>query len=108
MRQLAIADADIDAIVAAARIRNANYKPPLPDAEVVATASSAWGYTTSGRNWFGNGHVVASRDEVDGLMDESPDAFLLLTKLRRHNWGTTVKGEQPARSAIWRSLGRGV
>jgi hypothetical protein len=87
MRQLSITDADIDAIVAAARIRNATYAPPLPDEEVVKTASSAWGYTAQGRNWFGNGQVVSSHAEVDELLTEAPDAFLLLAKLRRHNWG---------------------
>jgi Bifunctional DNA primase/polymerase, N-terminal len=89
MRQLKITDADIDAIVAAARIRNASYMPPLPDEEVVKAASSAWGYTAQGRNWFGNGTVAVRHDEVDALMHEAPDAFLLLTKLRRHNWGKT-------------------
>jgi hypothetical protein len=54
---------------------------------LVATAASAWGYTTKGRNWFGNGQVVTSHAEVDELMAQAPDAFLLLTKLRRHNWG---------------------
>ena len=87
MQQLAITNADIDAIVAAARIRNSTYTPPLPEAEVRDIAVSAWGYTAAGRNWFGRGQVVTSHDEVDELIAEAPDAFLLLAKLRRHNWG---------------------
>jgi hypothetical protein len=86
MKQLSITDADIDAIVAAARVRNATYTPPLPDEEVIATAASAWGYTARGRNWFGNGTVAVRHDEVDELLD---DEIVLLVKLRRHNWGDT-------------------
>ncbi|WP_191059320.1 bifunctional DNA primase/polymerase [Geminicoccus harenae] len=62
--------------------------PPLPDAEIEKTARSAWGYQARGENWCGRGGVVAvAHEEVDGLMMENPDAFLLLTKLRRHHWG---------------------
>lgn len=89
MEQLSIADYDIDAIVATARNRNATYKPPLSDDDVIKTAASAWGYTASGRNWFGKGQVVTSHAEVDEMLTEAPGAFLLLAKLRRHNWGRT-------------------
>lgn len=62
--------------------------PPLSDAEVVKVARSAWSYTEHGENWFGTGRrVVASYDEVDVLMMAHPDAFILLTWLRRHHSG---------------------
>jgi Bifunctional DNA primase/polymerase, N-terminal len=89
MQQMSLNKFDIDAVIAAARIRNSTYSPPLPDDEVVKTAASAWGYTASGRNWFGKAQVVTSHVEVDELLIEAPDAFLLLVKLRRHNWGQT-------------------
>ncbi len=53
MRQLVITNADIDAIVAAAIVRNSSFTPPLPENEAVAVAASAWGYTARGRNWVG-------------------------------------------------------
>jgi hypothetical protein len=89
MRQLSINGYDIDAIVAAARIRNAKFIPPLPDEEVIKIATSAWERTAAGLNWFGRGQVVSTHAEVDELVTEAPDAFLLLAKLRRHNWGRT-------------------
>jgi hypothetical protein len=86
MQQLSITNADIDAIVAAAIIRNTTFNPPLPESEAVKIAASAWGKTAQGRNWFGNGTVALRHDEVDELPQ---DAAWLLTKLRRHNWGDT-------------------
>jgi Bifunctional DNA primase/polymerase, N-terminal len=71
-------------LIDAARKLNGDCVPPLPDSEVIAVASSAWGYEVRGSNWFGTGRrVVASHDEVDEL---SPDAFYLLARLRRHHW----------------------
>lgn len=88
MKQLSISDLDIDAIVKAAIIRNCTFSPPLPENEVVQVAASAWGLTAAGRNWFGKGgRVFTSHAEVDELLNKFPDAFMLLTKLRRHNWG---------------------
>jgi hypothetical protein len=84
MQQLRITDADIDAIVAAAIVRNTTFKPPLPESEAVKIATSAWKRTAQGRNWFGNGTVALQHDEVDELPQ---DAAWLLMKLRRHNWG---------------------
>ncbi len=73
------------ALIEAARQCNADCVPPLPDPEVIEIASGAWGYEARGSNWFGTGRrVVASHDEMDRL---SPDAFYLLTRLRRHHWG---------------------
>jgi hypothetical protein len=79
----------LDGLIDVARTYNEQkFQPPLEDAEVVKTAHSAWRIEESGQNWVGRGRVVAiRRDEVDGLLHEKPDAFILLTKLRRHHWG---------------------
>jgi hypothetical protein len=62
--------------------------PPLADTEVIKTAASAWGYTVRGTNWFSRGRsVVMSHADIDGLMKECPDAFILENLLRRHHWG---------------------
>jgi hypothetical protein len=89
MQQLSLKEHDIDAIVAAAIIRNTTFNPPLPESEAVKVAASAWGKTAQGLNWFGNGTVALRNEDVDDLMMEEPDAFMLLAKLRRHNWGKT-------------------
>jgi hypothetical protein len=61
---------------------------PMPPAEVVKTAASAWAKEQAGDNWFGRGErVVLQHSEIDRLLYEAPDAFLLLTALRRHHWG---------------------
>ena len=70
-------------------------------APVVDTATSAWNYTAQGRNWFGHGHVVLMHGEVDEMLSQAPDAFLLLTKLRRHNWGKTF----PIANAMAETMG---
>ena len=77
---------DFDALLDVARTHNYEFSPPLSDAEVAKTARSAWDMTVQGKNWFGSGErVVTTFDEIDGLMRDHPDAFLLLTMLRRHH-----------------------
>ena len=79
---------DFEALLDVARTANESYLPPLTEAEVVKTARSAWGYTSAGENRFGRGRIVlGTHDEVDDLLDRNPDAFILLTILRRHHWG---------------------
>jgi hypothetical protein len=66
---------------------NAKFPLPLDDREVKKLARSAWDYEERGLNFIGVGHVVPIRHaEIDEVMAESPDAFILLTKLRRHHW----------------------
>jgi Bifunctional DNA primase/polymerase, N-terminal/Primase C terminal 1 (PriCT-1) len=61
---------------------------PLDGSEVEQLANSAWGYEEGGRNWMSGGAIVAIKhSEVDEVMGENPDAFLLLTKLMRTHWG---------------------
>lgn len=60
---------------------------PLPDDEVLKVVASAWAKELSGTNWFGRGgRVVFETAEVDGLLQDDPDAFMLLTILRRYHW----------------------
>ena len=60
---------------------------PLPDQEVLRIVASAWSKELAGENWFGRGsRVVLDAAEIDGLLNSDPDAFLLLTMLRRHHW----------------------
>lgn len=60
----------------------------LPDSEVLAVAAKAWAKQLKGENWFGQGQrVVFDHSEIDGMLRADPDAFILLTLLRRHHWG---------------------
>lgn len=71
----------------AVEMNRAMFYEPLPDEEVLRIVASAWAKETSGDNWFGRGgRVVLDAAEVDGLLNSDPDAFLLLTVLRRHHW----------------------
>lgn len=60
---------------------------PLPDEEVLRVVASAWAKELAGTNWFGRGRrVVFESSEIDELLKQDPDAFLLLATLRRHHW----------------------
>lgn len=78
---------DLNALLDVARTANGAFEPPLPDEEVTKLAQSAWGYTERGENWFGGAVVAVPHDEIDGLLYDDPDAFILLTILRRNHWG---------------------
>lgn len=57
-------------------------RPPLPQTEVVSVCASAWGYQQRGENRFGRRrHALMMPDETADLW-QTPDAFLLLFKLR--------------------------
>ncbi|MEH6715963.1 bifunctional DNA primase/polymerase [Parasphingorhabdus flavimaris] len=63
--------------------------PPLPQEEVIRIAASAWAKQRDGSNWIGSGQrVVSTFDDIDRLLVVNPDAFILLTMLKRHNWGS--------------------
>jgi hypothetical protein len=79
---------DFAALLDVAETANGGYLPPLPEAEVLKTARSAWGYTERGENWFGRDkYAVATHEEIDELLIGHPDAFALLMLLRRRHWG---------------------
>jgi hypothetical protein len=65
---------------------NDGFAPPLPHSEAVSVAQKAWGYEAAGKNRFGQEQAVQlSRSEVMTL-SAKPDAFVLLSILRLHNW----------------------
>ncbi|MCO5157488.1 MAG: bifunctional DNA primase/polymerase [Aquamicrobium sp.] len=79
---------EISKLLAEAMHHNQTFYQPLPDAEVLKIVASAWKYEMEGKNWFGHGaRIVFEADEVDSLAASNPDAFALLTILRRHHWG---------------------
>jgi hypothetical protein len=84
MRSAHVCD-DVDSLLDVARTANAEYLPPLPDAEVVKTAESAWGYTESGNNRFGQKGVWFPATEANRLIATDQDSFILLSFLRANN-----------------------
>jgi hypothetical protein len=76
---------DLDSLLDVARTRNQDFSPPLPDAEVVKIANSAWNHTQRGDNWFGRPGVFFDAQEAINLIRSDPDAFLLLSFLRANN-----------------------
>lgn len=67
---------------------NAAYYKPLPAEEVLKIVASAWGYEVEGKNWFGHGaRIIFAVDEVDNLLKDNQDAYILLSVLKRHHWG---------------------
>jgi hypothetical protein len=82
--------ADRNALVAKANAFNLEHcAPPLSEDEVMSTAASAWGYTETGQNRFGQHGAFFPIEEVASLVLD-PDAFYLLAFLRAHNgpWAT--------------------
>jgi hypothetical protein len=72
----------------AVQTNNNSFYEPLPDSEVLRVVASAWSKQLSGQNWFGEGRRVAfSHEEIDNLLFADPDAFALLTILKRNHWG---------------------
>jgi hypothetical protein len=66
-------------------IKRARAHPPHA-ASVIKTAQSAWGYTESGLNFFGEHNAVLRSVELDQFVDaDGQDAGWLLLFLRRHN-----------------------
>ena len=87
LEQAAHAD-DFDTLMDVMRTRNMDCTLPLPESELETAARSAWKYETEGRNLVGRGKaVVMSHNTIDRVMAYSPDAFYLLTILKRHHWG---------------------
>lgn len=60
---------------------------PLPEAEALRVAESAWKYEEDGKNWCGGGGVVPIQTAAFDLLATNPDAFLLLALLRKNHAG---------------------
>ena len=84
MQQLSLKEHDIDAIVAAAIIRNSTFTPPLPESDVVRDATSAWEKTAKGLNRFGkHGSHLPSTAVNDMVRD--PYLLALISWLQAEN-----------------------
>jgi hypothetical protein len=82
----------LDELIAVARELNELMAEPWPDnevnSEIVKRCKYWWDKTQKGENYYGVGkYVRTGHSMVDDLMNKDPDAFLLLTYLRRHHWG---------------------
>jgi hypothetical protein len=84
MRQAPHCD-DFEAMLDVARTASQGFASPLPDAEVIKTAHSAWECETGGRNWIASGRHRPQATEPVGLIWKAPDAFLLWNVLRHYN-----------------------
>ena len=90
-----------DDLLDVAQTINADYLPPLSDAEVVKTAWSAWGLETRGENWRGyrgqGAHVRLDARVVDRLLifdpRHGPDALALYVTLRAEHDARVARGE---------------
>jgi hypothetical protein len=73
---------DFEALLDVARTLNMEFSEPLPDVEIIKTATSAWTYQVTGRNWAGR-KARASTDREEILaMSHDPAAAMLLMLLR--------------------------
>jgi Bifunctional DNA primase/polymerase, N-terminal len=76
---------DLESLIDVARTRNDDCLPLLDDGEVVKVAESAWGYTVTGQNWFGQDGARRRAAEVQNMVCSNLDAFGLLEFLRVHH-----------------------
>jgi hypothetical protein len=76
---------NFDNLLDITRTRNAEFLPPLVDAEVVKIAKSAWSYTERGENRFGQTGAWFPTAEANTMIASDQDAFLLLAFLRANN-----------------------
>jgi hypothetical protein len=75
----------LDALVDRLRWINESCDPPLPDADVVKTACSAWDYEQEGRNLVGRGKLLTTPDAMFKALISRPrgvDALALHLLLR--------------------------
>jgi bifunctional DNA primase/polymerase-like protein/primase-like protein len=79
---------NFDSLLDVAGTRNQEFLPPLPEAEVIKVAQSAWGYTQRGENHFGRPGVFFEANEATDLICSDSDAFLLLAYLHANNGPT--------------------
>jgi hypothetical protein len=83
MREARYCD-NLESLLDVARTQNAIYAVPLADAEVVKTASSAWGYEQRGENRFGHAGAWLPQSHVNALVSD-PILFALIGWLKAAN-----------------------
>ena len=83
----------LDALLDVASYENERFMPPLPHAEVIKAAASAWSYEQRGSNFAGGGSgVFVARAAIDALVKHrrGADAMAMLVILRaKPLWITT-------------------
>lgn len=80
------------------------FAAPLPEAELVQTAKSVWGYETTGKNKFGQAATLnLHRDVVLGHAAKNPDAFALFSILQAQHKG--IRGEFALSKAMADGIG---
>ena len=79
--------ANLEAFTDFARKQNAMCPKLMDDDEVVAVATSVLKNRMNGTLGSGGGVVTIDHADIDSLMTENPDAYLLYSFLRRHHWG---------------------
>lgn len=89
MREAARGGTFQELLTKANEINELEFYERLPADEVKKTVVSAWSKEQKGDNWFGRGgHTTLDNvDHIDRMMRDHHDALILLTVLRRHNWG---------------------
>ena len=76
----------IEAFAEFARRENAKAAEPMEEDEVIKVAANVLKYRLDGTLWSG-GIVAIDHRDIDGLMMQNPDAYLLYSFLQRHHWG---------------------
>jgi hypothetical protein len=79
---------NFDQLLEFARVINSYYLPPMDASQVTKIAKSAWGYTETGRNRFGQHGIYLTKNEFTSMIHEQ-DALLLLQFLRLENGPTS-------------------
>jgi hypothetical protein len=69
---------DLASLLDVARTRNADYQPPLEEAEVVKIATSAWGYEERGENRFSQNGAWLPQRYVSGLVRDPELCALII------------------------------
>lgn len=78
---------DLSALRDVALTLNGDMPEPLPEAEALRIAESAWKYEEKGANWCGAGGVVAIPRAALDLLKSNPNAYLLYSILKAEHDG---------------------
>lgn len=78
---------DVESLRDVALTLNDQMPEPLPEAEALRVAESAWGYEEAGNNWCGSGGVVAIPRTALDLLKSNPNAYLLYSVLKAEHDG---------------------
>jgi len=104
MREARHVDTFDDLLDVARTYADNEFEAPLPEAELLQTAKSAWGYETTGKNKFGQAATLnLHRDVVLVHAAKNPEAFALFSILQAQHKG--LRGEFALSKAMADSMG---